>query len=197
MIFSKEIRQLIKPSMSSIMNYYIGTVFEMIIQSMMPILEACLIDEVIYNKNIGVFSLIACIYIILYIGYSVNFVIVLGIQQYVDNTLVMRIKKTLLSKILFSSAKRLASEETGEKVTLITRDANDTFLIIRKNIMRFANEFILFSIACIFIFFINWKIGLLTLILAPVSVLISHYLSKIIYNLSKSIGRFWAYILIG
>lgn len=185
MIFSKEIRQLIKPSMPSIMNYYIGTVFEMIIQSMMPILEACLIDEVIYNKNIGVFSLIACIYIILYIGYSVNFVIVLGIQQYVDNTLVMRIKKTLLSKILFSSAKRLASEETGEKVTLITRDANDTFLIIRKNIMRFANEFILFSIACIVIFFINWKIGLLTLILAPVSVLISHYLGKIIYNLSK------------
>ena len=55
MIFSKEMRDLIKPSIASIRNYYIGTVFEMIIQSIMPILEACLIDEVIYNKNIRVF----------------------------------------------------------------------------------------------------------------------------------------------
>ena len=185
MIFSKEMRDLIKPSIASIRNYYIGTVFEMIIQSIMPILEACLIDEVIYNKNIRVFFLMACLYIILYIGYSINFVIVLGIQQYIDNTLVVRIKKTLLDKILFSPAKILSHEETGEKVTLITRDANDTFLIIRKNILRFANEFILFSVACSIVFLINWKIGVLTLVLVPFSVFFSHYLGKITYNLSK------------
>lgn len=184
MKITKEIREILKSNSLSMLNYYLGTIIEIFIQSSMPIVEACLIDEVIYNKNLDVFVVLSFVYVMLYVGYSINFILVLGVQQYVDNTMVVQIKKRLLNKILYSYASELLLNKTGDNVEIITKDANETFLIIRKNIMRFLNEFILFFISGTLILFMNWKIGLLALFIAPLSILISHGVGEKIRKLS-------------
>lgn len=185
-IYSSKFRELIYPYRLSIINYQIGTLVEISIQNIVPLLEACLIDEVIYHQNMKTFFAISLMYLALYIGYSINFVLVLCTQQNTDNTFVMNIKKRLFKTIIFSRPDILDNIKTGDNVNLINQDANELFLIIRKNIIRFTNEFILFFIAWLFVFLMNWKIGIIMLIVIPSSVMGVSYFGKKSNQISNS-----------
>lgn len=177
-IFSKSFRKLASKFWINILNYYLGTLVEISIQNFVILIEACLIDEVIYHKNMKTFLVIAAIYLIVYIGYSINFVLVLCVQQNTDNTFVMFIKKELFKAIIFSKPSILTNIKTGDNLNLITQDSNDMFLIIRKNVIRFSNEFILFISAWLIVFFMSWKVALLMLLITPGSVFASSYFGK-------------------
>ena len=102
---------------------------------------------------------------IIYLGYSLNFVLTLCIQQNTDNTFVMNIKRKIFETVIRSKADKLSNISSGDNISLVCKDADEFFLLIRKNIIRCSNEVILFLTACTFVFLMNWIIGLIMIII--------------------------------
>lgn len=177
-VFDRKFRELGANYKGGIFNYYLSTLVEISVQNFIPLLEACLVDEVLYHKNMISFSYIALIYMIIYLGYSLNFVLTLCIQQNTDNTFVMNIKRKIFETVIRSKADKLSNISSGDNISLVCKDADEFFLLIRKNIIRCSNEVILFLTACTFVFLMNWIIGLIMIIIVPISVILTKRFGK-------------------
>ncbi len=135
-----------------------------------PYTLSIMIDEVYYRQNykfIGIISLI-------YLGLFLVSQLIYAIQHFTWSNLMTKflytIREKVYNNVLKLKASRLTNIDTGNLISIINRDIDQIMDFVFMNGFYFvANIFRIFT-ALFFIAYLNYKMAILVILLAPVSV---------------------------
>ncbi|MCT4686731.1 ABC transporter ATP-binding protein [Vallitalea sp.] len=172
------------------------------IEMLFPYTYSILIDKLFYEKDINFIGIILIIYLILYAAMSSISILTTFLKASMTSKYVFKIREKIFRKILRLKAEYLDNVNFGDLITIINKDADSFLELVYSNIFYVIGNVIRFAVSFGFIYFINWKMGILLTLLLPFSIYSVKYVNiraKKIYNENrKKYGLFisWLYEII-
>jgi len=146
--------------------------------SLYPYIFGKLVDEVFYVKNMDKFLEIILIYGVIYLfNQGMHFVLNISWAKLMTEFL-FDIRRAIFNKVISMKGKELSGLYSGDIINRMSSDTEQVMNFIHWNVFYSFGGLISLSISLAFIFYLCWQLGVLTLILTPISVYLSRYFAK-------------------
>ena len=157
----------------NIVMFYLGCLFESIIALFLPIVFGIMIDEVVYYQNFKVFIQLTFFWIICCLLSCGLYFLIYSQHGYLMNMFGFEIKKDIFSHLQKCSAQYLAQANTGEIMTELQDYPEQCMHFIIRNIIHITNESIFIVLYSLYLWWIDWRVGTIALLTAPLSTYIN------------------------
>ena len=152
-----------KPQMWTFISGEICLLISYTLELILPLILAVMIDEVLYYKNSGVFTKFLLMFLIIFIGWNLTWLVYAFTWQRLFNKFVISIKLKLFSRMLYAKAAYMSNINTGDFITRLDSDANQFIHIIQRNMFHAVNSILSCIITLILIARINGVIAIVML----------------------------------
>ncbi len=143
-----------------------------------PFIFGKLVDEVFYGKNMEKFLQIVLIYGALFLlSQGLHFCLNMSWASLMTRFL-FDVRRAIFNQVLSLSGKQLSNLRTGDLLSRMNEDTEQFMNLIHWNIFYTLGALINTLISMGFVFFLNWKLGLVSLVLVPMVVFVSKHFSQ-------------------
>ncbi len=164
--------------------FFVGWLSDGIITMIVPIIFGLLIDEIVYYQNITIFLAISTSYLILLLMSCLICVIVYAYYQSLVTQFTHDLKLDIYNHWMDNEAQFLYNAKTGDIATMILSYSHESLAFMIRNVIHFANGVLKLSMLTCYMFLMNWKIGVVISLVAPITV----YLSSMIGGKTNKYG---------
>ena len=158
---------------------YICLAAESLIQSILPILVAKLIDVIVYDKSLQSFLNITILYGGCLLVFGLFSAIHPNIWQYLMNKYVFEIRYCVYQNIVNAKATYLSNMKSGDLAARIDDDVTECMNIIQRNIFHYINYIIKLLIIVIAVFGYNLTAGFVVMIFVPHYVIVTKKFGRV------------------
>ena len=137
-----------------------------------------MINEIVYYQNIDTFVRLSLLFVILSVFSCILYFFIYAQHHYLMSMYTFDIKKDIFDHLLKCDAQYMADTSTGDIITTIQNYSMECMHLIIRNVSHLINISLSIIVVSIYLMLINWKIGLLALIISPVSVYINGRFGK-------------------
>lgn len=163
---------------SNFLMFYFGWFLDMILTVTMPILFGIMVNEIVYYQNVPTFIKISLVFVLMSIFSCVLYFLIYAQHHYLTSRYIFDIKMDVFSHIQRCEPQYLSDASTGDIITTIQSYAGECMSFIMRNVIHTSNHILTVCFVTTYLFIINWQIGLLILIFAPVSVWVNAKFGK-------------------
>ena len=153
--------------------FYFGWFIDTILSLAMPIIFAAMIDEIVYYKNLPSFLHISLVFVVMSIFSCMLYFLIYTFDLIIKSMYTFDIKLDIFKKLQIMSAKYMTDVKIGEVTRLINNDSFECSHFVIRNTFHFINGIISCVFYIAYMFFISPYAGLLALVSAPISAVIS------------------------
>ena len=187
----RKILKFVRPFKRKIVSAIILTVLLNLIGQIPPWIQKFFIDRVItggeWHFLIGIVAAMLSIPLVSYLlSFWNNFII-----TYVGQKLVFDIRRALYEHLMRLSLRFHGNMGTGKVISRLMGDSATIQNMMTLNTISMVNNLISFSIGIVVIFYFNWKLSLVTLVILPLHWLNYHFFVKRIRHKTRRIRRKW------
>jgi ABC-type multidrug transport system fused ATPase/permease subunit len=140
-----------------------------------PIVSGITIDQIVYYQNTTIFLALGLLQLSIVAFYCYNYFITYNQHSYLTSRFTYNIKSDAFKHLMKCSPKYLSGTSTGELMTIIDNYTGEALNFFIKNLIHNINNFLNVLFCIIYIFIISWKLGLIVMVIVPISVAISRY----------------------
>lgn len=158
--------------------FYLGWLVETFLESIIPILLALMIDEVVYYRNTYFFVRISLIFVVSSAFACILYLVLYTIYHYLMSMYTFEIKSKIFKHAVNAKASYLSGAKMGDIMALMFRDAEECMHIIVKNIFHFINGLLRLIFYILFICLCSWKMGALIIISLPLTLIFVRYFGR-------------------
>lgn len=158
--------------------FYLGWLFDTVLCILMPILFGIMIDQVVYYNNLQGFLEIATFYIIITLLSCIIYFLIYSQHHYITNKYVLDIRRDLFKNIQSIKAKTIMNKGAGELITLLLPYTEECMFYVIRNYLRNFNNLLLIIFFSLYIYVIDWKIGIIITIGIFLNLLLSNKFGK-------------------
>ncbi|MHB1485118.1 MAG: ABC transporter ATP-binding protein [Saccharofermentanales bacterium] len=157
---------------------YFCILFTTFIGASYPYIFGRLVDEVFYGKNMSAFIRIVILYGVLFLTAQIGHFILNMTWAQLMTRFLFDIRKALFDKSLSLKAKFLYNMQSGDILKRINYDTDEFMNFIHWNVLYASAGLIDLILILSIIFFLNWKIGLVVLVITPVITFVTRHFAK-------------------
>jgi len=158
--------------------FYLGWLFDSILALLIPIIFGILIDEVVYYQNLRTFFCLTS-FLIISCFFSCGLYFLLYSQHgYLMNMFGFEIKKDVFSKLQKCKASYLDKANVGNIMAELQDYPEECMHFIVRNMIHITNESIFIILYGIYLWMIDWHIGLIAILTVPLSTFVNFRFKK-------------------
>ncbi|GHV12993.1 sugar ABC transporter ATP-binding protein [Clostridia bacterium] len=166
--------------------FYLGWLFDTVLSIAMPILFGIMIDEIVYYQNVDVFIKIALVFVTLSVFSCVMYFLIYAQHHYLMSMYTFDIKKDVFDHLQKADAEYMSEASTGDIISTLQWYSTECMHFVIRNIIHLFNAIISIIAVAFYLFVIDWKIGLVALLIAPLNVFVNARFGKKIRNYGDS-----------
>lgn len=176
----------IKKFKSNFFIFYLGWLFDLILSLVIPIIFGIMIDEIVYYQNLTTFIQLSIVFVVMTVLSCLLYFFIYAQHHYIMSMFVFDIKKDVFNHYQKCNAKAMTAMKSGEVITLLQKYSKECMHFVIRNVVHFINCIICIVYLSIYLFMLNWKFGIIVLLLTPFTIFINtKYGSKIRKNGEK------------
>ena len=137
-----------------------------------------MIDQIVYYQNVSIFLRLGLLQLSFVAFYSYVYYFTQNQHSYLTSHFTYNIKSDAFRHLMKCSPKYLSGTSTGELMTIIDNYTGEALNFFLKNFIHNINNFLNVIFCMVFILIISWKLGLIAMVLVPISVIISRYFGE-------------------
>lgn len=179
------LKKYIKKHIQSFLLFYLGFLFDVLLGIALPIVFGMMIDAIVYQENMELFLQLSGVYVVMALFSCVLYFFIYAHHGFLMNMYTLDIRMDIFEHLLKADAKYMADQSTGDTIALLQKDTIECMHFVIRNVIHFSNGILSIVITLLFLFKIDWRIGLFSLVAAPVSVWIHTKFGKKIRNYGK------------
>lgn len=158
--------------------FYLGCLLDYALFIIVPIVSGIMIDQIVYYQNITIFLTLGLLQLSIVAFYCYNYFITYNQHSYLTSHFTYNIKSDAFRHLMKCSPKYLSGTSTGELMTIIDNYTGEALNFFIKNFIHNINNFLNVAFCMVYIFIISWKLGLIVMVIVPISVSISRYFGE-------------------
>lgn len=152
---------------------YAGWFFNNLLRVFVPITFSVMIDEIVYYRNIPVFFRVSLVFAVMLLFSCILHFFTETQHSYLSIMYAYDIKRDIFDHVLYADAEYLSDVKTGDVINTCNSYANECMHFVVQNIIHMLNKAMLLILLVVYVFLFGWQIGLLMLVVVPLSVLVS------------------------
>lgn len=160
-----------------------------IIGTFYPFYLGRMIDSALYQHNFNKFFINFAFYGVVFFSHQIIWFLHTRLVAILRVSFLFNIKINALRKVLSYKASSLTDMESGDIIHRLGNDSDQIMDYIYYNIIYTISDVFELFAQLVFIYFISWKLLLLTLIAMPVSFFFAAYFSKKVKNYYKAVDE--------
>lgn len=153
--------------------FYVGWLFNALLKVYIPITFAIMIDEIVYYKNMDVFLSVSLIFIVMLLFSCALYYFSDTQHCYLSILYAFDIKKDVFNNLQVADAEHMSNANTGDIINTIQSYTGECMHFVIRNIIHMFNNAFILIIFIVYVFLLGWKIGLLMMVIVPISVFVS------------------------
>ncbi len=157
---------------------YLGWFFNNILLIYVPITFAVMVDEIIYYQNIDIFLRVGLVFAVMLLFSCILHFFTETQHCYLSVMYVYDIKRDIFDHILNAEAEYLSDIKTGDIINTCGWYAGECMHFVVRNVIHMMNHVMMLVLLVAYVFLLGWQIGLLLLVVVPLSVFVSVGLGK-------------------
>lgn len=158
--------------------FFCGCLLDYSLFIAVPIISGIMLDQMIYYGNMNVFSKLGFLQLFIVILYSYNYFATYNQHSYLTANFLYDVKSDAFRHLINGLPKNIQSCNAGEYIAIIDDYAGEALNFYIKNFIHNITNLLNVCFCVIYIFIINWQLGVIVLIIVPMSVIISHFLGE-------------------
>lgn len=158
--------------------FYLGCLLDYALFIVVPIVSGIMIDQIVYYQNATIFLTLGLFQLSIVAFYCYNYFITYSQHSYLTSHFTYNIKSDSFRHLMKCSPKYLSGTSTGELMAIIDNYTGEALNFFIKNFIHNINNFLNVIFCMIYILIISWKLGLIVMIIVPISVAISRYFGE-------------------
>jgi len=167
-----------KPYWHNFLIFYIGYLFDYALYIVVPIISGIMIDQIVYYQNVSIFLSLGLLQLSFVIFYSYVYYFTQNQHSYLTSSFTYNIKLDAFRHLMKCSPKYLSGSSSGELMTIIDDYTGEVLNFFLKNFIHNINNFLNIIFCMVFILIISWELGLIVMMLVPISVIISRFFGE-------------------
>ncbi len=169
----KFLSKYIKKYKKNFILFYVGELFNALLKVYIPITFAIMIDEIVYYKNISVFLNVSLIFIVMLLFSCALYYFSENQHCYLSILYAFDIKKDVFDNLQMADAEYMSNANTGDIINTVQSYTKECMHFVIRNIFHMINNILILIFLVVYIFLLGWQIGLLMMIIVPLSVFVS------------------------
>ncbi len=153
--------------------FYIGFLFDLVLQILLPILFGIMIDQIVYRGNQTMFLTLSGVYIVTACISCGLYFLIYAQHHYLFSMYTLDIKLDIYRHLIKMDSPYRTGQSTGNLMALLNQDSSACVHFMIRNVIHFINGFLEIVLLLFYLFKIDWRIGLFSAIAAPLSVAIT------------------------
>jgi ABC-type multidrug transport system fused ATPase/permease subunit len=170
-------KYIIKHKRNFIM-FYFGWLLDTILSVATPILFGIMIDEIVYYQNIDSFIKNSLFFVTLAVFSCILYFLIYAQHHYLSSMYTFDIKRDVFDHLQKTDAEYMSDVPTGDIISTLQRYSMECMHFVIRNIIHLFNRILNIIAIAAYLFVIDWKIGIVALLVAPVSVLVNSKFGK-------------------
>lgn len=158
--------------------FYVGWLMDMMISIATPILFGILIDEIVYYQNVETFMCISGILMLIVLFSCMLYFFIYAQHQYLTGKFLYDIKRDVFRHMQQCQAEYLSDQSSGDLMTTLQVCTSECLHFIVRNVIHFSNGILKLVMISLYLFWIDWRIGLFLMVAAPLNVYVSTWFGK-------------------
>jgi len=132
-----------------------------------PLIIKIIIDNVLINSNKSLLHFMAALILLLFVFKAANRILTSYSYTFVGQRILFDIRNQLYQHIQRLSLSFFSKTKTGEIISRVGNDVNSLQSIVTSTVISAITDSVTLVFICIIIFFLNWKLALLTISVLP------------------------------
>lgn len=158
--------------------FYFGWLFDTVLTVVMPILFGIMVDEIVYYQNVDSFIKIALFFVTLAVFSCVLYFLIYAQHHYLMSMYTFDIKRDVFDHLQKADAEYMSNASTGDIISTLQCYSTECMHFVIRNIIHLFNRCLSIIAIAVYLFVINWKIGLVALLVTPISVFVNSRFGK-------------------
>jgi len=163
---------------SNFFRFYIGWLMDTILSTIMPILFGMMMDQIVYYQNIHSFMQISIIFVTMSVFSCILYFFIYAQHHYLMNMYTFDIKQDMFEHMQKCDAGYLSGAPYGKITTMIQWYPSECLHFVNRNIIHFVNGILCIVLTTVYLYIINWPIGIFVSVAAPLTVYINSKFGK-------------------
>lgn len=173
-------------------RFYLGFLFDTILQIAIPIVSGIMVDEIVYFQNVPTFLRLGLVYLVMLVFSCTLYFFIYAQHHYLMNIFTMEIKRDLFAQMQKSDAQFLTDASSGDLVHMIYQYGTECMYFMVRNVSHQLNNLLLIAAIVVYLFVIDWRMGLFLAFAAPVSVAVSMRFGKKVRRLGEQEREYYS-----
>ena len=132
-----------------------------------PLIIKIIIDNVLINSNLSLLNFMALVILLLFIFKAANRVLTSYSYAFVGQRILFDIRHQLYQHIQRLSLGFFSRTRTGEIISRVGNDVNSLQALVTGTVISALTDALTLVFICVIIFFLNWKLAILTIAVIP------------------------------
>ena len=150
-------------------HFYIAALLTSVLRIFIPITFAVMIDEIIYYSNISAFLQVSAVFLSMLLFSCLLYIISETQHCYLTIMYSYDIQKDMFDHLQSIDSEYMTNVKTGDAINIINRYSRECMYFVIRNIIHMSNNILMLVFLVIYVFIFGWQIGLLMLIVVPLS----------------------------
>lgn len=184
---------------SSFVLFYFGWLINALLKVYIPITFAIMIDEIVYYQNISLFLKVSLLFAIMLMFSCVLYYFSEMQHSHLSTEYTYDIKQDVFARLLDADAQFMSESNAGDVINTIQNYIGDCVHFVIRNIIHMVNKSLVMIVFIIYVFILGWQIGLLMILIVPISVFVSIKLGKSVKKVSilqkKKVQKYSGWLL--
>ena len=159
-------------------RFYLGWLFDTILSIVMPILFGIMIDQIVYQNNLTLFFRLSGMYVILAVFLCILYLFIYAQHHYLINMFTLNIRLDVFRHLHTCRAEDLSGMSSGDISTILEQDCSECMHFLIRNVIHPTNRFLSLVITLLYLYKLDFSIGIFATLAAPLSVYVNTRLGK-------------------
>lgn len=158
--------------------FYCGWFFDTALSMILPILSGIMIDQIIYYQDLDTFLRISLVFAVMLIFSCILYFFIYAQHHYLMNMYTLDIRRELFEHMQKCDAQYMSGASSGDIIMMLQSYSQECMHFIVRNVIHFFNGLVRIAGMILYLFVLDWRIGLFILAAAPLSVVINTVAGK-------------------
>lgn len=149
--------------------FYVGWLADSVLAIILPILFGIMIDEVVYYRNLDSFVKVALVFLACILFSGGLYFLLYAQHGYLMNMFVFSVRRDVFKHLQKCEAEYLTGVSTGEILAVLQEYPSECMHFIIRNMIHLYNGILMAFLYGIYLVIIDWRIGLVALLAAALS----------------------------
>jgi ABC-type multidrug transport system fused ATPase/permease subunit len=150
-------------------HFYIAALFTSLLRIFIPITFAIMIDEIIYYSNITMFLQASAVFLSMLLFACLLYIVSETQHCYLTIMYSYDIQKDIFDHLQSIDSEYMTNVKTGDAINIIHRYSRECMYFVIRNIIHMSNNILMLVFLVIYVFIFGWQIGILMIIVVPLS----------------------------